>query len=108
MPTLKEEFHQAMINIYNRAKDECNYMAAHLIQMINEAGGLKAAKELLHNNFTVGFETLSEMNRLDISVEWLILDPKWVELFTEEEILIAKERLLNHGFDLSQLFEPSN
>ena len=108
MSTIEEQFHLAMIDIYKRAKEECNYMASHLIQMINEVGGLGAAKRLLHSDFTVGFETLSRLERLDISMEALILKPEWVGLFTDEERIIAKERLSSHGFDVLQLLEPDN
>jgi len=106
--TLEEQFHLAMIDIYERIKEECNYMAAHFIQMIHEVGGLGAAKRLLKSDIAEVFETLSSLERLDISMEALILKPIWSELFNDEERTIAKERLLNHGFDVSQLLEPDN
>ncbi len=106
--TIEEQFHFAMIEIYERVKTELYYIDFHLIQTINELGGLQAAKRILKDNFSEGFETLSDRRRLDVSVEALILNIKWSGLFTIEEKIIAKERLSNHKFDVSQLLGTDN
>ena len=51
MPTsLEQEFHRAMINIYERAKNEANYLASYYIRMVAEHGGVKTAKILINSN----------------------------------------------------------
>jgi hypothetical protein len=47
---------------------------------------------------TEGFEKLWEKRRLDLSVETLVLNTDFKELFTEEERIIAKTRLAEYGY----------
>jgi len=94
--TLEEEFHNAMLGVYEKAKLECNYNATRFLQMVNEMGGLDAAKRLLvdHQWWTSGLAKLWELERLDISMENLVIQEKWSPLFTEEEVREATERLI--------------
>jgi hypothetical protein len=36
---MKEQFHQEMLSVYERAKSECNYSATRFLQMVVEQGG---------------------------------------------------------------------
>jgi len=94
--SLENQFHEAMRSIYYRALDECGYKATHFLRLVNERGGLEAAKFLLHKELSEGFIKLWELGRLDLTMEAMILEPKWKELFTEEEREIAKKRLNIH------------
>jgi hypothetical protein len=92
--TLEGAFHEAMVGVYRRAKDECGYNATRFLRMVTELGGLGAAKRLLAaKELSEGFVKLWELGRLDISMEALVLEPKWQELFTEEELMSARQRL---------------
>ena len=96
---LEKQFHIDMVEIYEKAKRECGYIATRFIQMVAEKGGLETAKELINKNIdTYGFEKLRELNRLDISVEALVLEEKYKELFTEYEKKRCKDRLEKCGF----------
>jgi len=96
---LEKAFHHDMLQIYQRAKEECGYNATRFLQMIANYGGLKTAQKLLATpNPSEGFEVLWEFQRLDLSMENLVLNPKYRSLFTEEEIATAKERLKAYGF----------
>ncbi len=45
-------FHSAMIDIYERAKEECSYNATRFFNMVTEKRGLEAAKScFLQMNF---------------------------------------------------------
>lgn len=91
---MERQFHSAMISIYQRALVECNYKATLFLRMVSEYGGLGAAKRLLHApSIQYGFEKLWELGRLDLTMESLILKEPWGQIFTEEELTIAKERL---------------
>jgi len=97
--SLEKEFHQAMVQIYHKAKEECGYNATRFLQMVANDGGLKAAKKLLATPYpSEGFVKLWENRRLDLSMENLVLNPKYRSLFTEQEIEIARERLNTYGF----------
>ncbi|SRR5258708_33556404 len=97
---LEEKFHKAMIQVYKDAKRYCYYNASYFIQMISERGALATAKYLITTDSpSEGFTKLWECNRLDLTVEAVALNPIYAELFTEEELRLAKERLKQNGFD---------
>jgi len=92
-------FHDAMLEIYERAKAECKYYATRFLQMVVERGGLQTARYLLHApGLSDGFTALWECKRLDLTVEAYVLKPEWRELFTEEEIKVATKRLSELGY----------
>jgi hypothetical protein len=92
-------FHDAMIEIYERAKKECRYNASRFVQMVVDRGALQTARYLLHaQGLSDGFTALWECNRLDLTVEAYVLKPEWRGLFTEEELAIARKRLSELGY----------
>ena len=95
MPLLEENFHADMLNIYERAKSEAKYNATRYLHMVGENGGLETAKILIHaNKVSDGYTALYMKKRLDLTVEALIFDnPKYHELFTDEELEICRKRL---------------
>ena len=98
---LEKKFHLKMVELYNTAKKECGYNAVRFMQMLSEIGGLETAKQLvLKENETYGFEKLWELKRLDLSVEALVLDPEFEELFTFEERKFCKNRLKKYNYDI--------
>lgn len=100
MPSaLESEFHDAMLDIYRRAKSEAGYNATRFLGMVSERGGLATARSLLHAaTVSEGYAALWERGRLDLTVEAEILGPKWEPLFSLEERRIAAERLREYGF----------
>ena len=88
-------FHEAMLNIYRKAKSEAKYNAVRFLQMVTDHGGLETAHMLI-NSATVseGYTALWERGRLDLTVEAMILDnEKYHSLFSEEELAICAKRL---------------
>jgi hypothetical protein len=94
---LELQFHEAMIDLYEQSKSELHYNAIRFLQVVNEHGGVKAAKILLADkNYTEGLIKMWEKGRLDLTMEAMIVEnPKWHCLFTKEELSIAKEKLIN-------------
>ncbi|MFW6161772.1 MAG: hypothetical protein ACODAJ_03330 [Planctomycetota bacterium] len=84
-----------MIGIYEDANAQCGYVATRFLQMVTEQGGLQAAKSLLRaTELSDGFTALWLAGRLDLTMEAMIVeDPVWRELFTSEELEIARNRL---------------
>jgi hypothetical protein len=96
---LESAFHKEMLEIYERAKTECNYVATRFRQMVGEVGGLVAAKRLLASEgYSEGLTRLWEEGRLDISMEALVIRDPWRKLFTVEELEIARRRLTELGY----------
>ncbi|MEH7249480.1 hypothetical protein V7114_22190 [Neobacillus niacini] len=91
---LRKEFHRDMIAIYQKAKKECGYNATRFLQMVAAKDGLTVAKSFIQRSqATDGFTILWELGRLDLTVEALILKPKYAELFTDEERRQVQELL---------------
>jgi len=95
---LERKFHDEMLNIYDTAKTECNYIATRFYQMVLEHGGLNAAKHLLAGNISEGIKRLWEEKRLDISMEATIIQDPWHKLFSDNELAIARKRLNDLGY----------
>lgn len=99
MSQLELDFYKEMLNIYEQADIQCNYRATRFKQMVAENGGVITAKKLISKNGgTEGFLRLWECNRLDLSIEALVLKDKYKELFTNEERRICKDRLKEYDF----------
>ena len=95
-----DRFHLAMRDVYLRARDEAGYNALYLRSMIGEIGGLDTAHYLLGQSFeSEGFIALWERNRLDLTVEALVLRPEFAGLFDEAELDVARHRLDELGYD---------
>ncbi|MDR3600473.1 MAG: hypothetical protein P4L49_08355 [Desulfosporosinus sp.] len=99
MKDLGQLFHDAMIDIYLRAKRECKYTASRFLQMVTEKGGIEAARALIQKDGgTEGFTKLWELRRLDLSVEALVLQEQYRELFTDQERTLCRDRLEKYGY----------
>lgn len=94
MADVEQDFHLAMLDIHKAAK-MIGYKATYFKRMVDEMGGLRAAKKLLlPGKIHDGFLKLLELDALDISVEALILDPRWPkDMFSEMERREARKRL---------------
>ena len=91
---LAEEFHQDMVDIYNKTNEECDYRPNRFLEVVQKMGGLNAAKKFLGSEKPQeGLNKLWELKRLDLSMEVLVLKKKYAELFTNEEKEIARKRL---------------
>ena len=94
MNPLEQRFDQAMHDIYRRAREECDYHAARFRQMLGEQGGLETARRLLSSDeISDGFTEMALLDRLDLTMETLVLQDYFRELFTEQELSRARERL---------------
>ena len=94
----EKDFHAEMLRIYREAA-KFDYYATYLLRMVNEQGGLIAAKQLLRGDTPAsGFTRLWEEQRLDLSVEALVLHEPWRCLFTDEELTKARRRLEELGY----------
>lgn len=96
---LARTFDEAMMQIYLAAKDQAGYNATRFLQMLGEHGGVETARRLLPY-MSDGFTQLWQRNRLDLTVEFLILQPQWHDLFSDDQREIARERLRECGAKL--------
>lgn len=96
---LQTKFRARMVAIYRRAVAECDYRPTYFLKMVKERGGIGAARALLHAAAPAqGLMTLWEKQRLDLSVEALVLQAPWSSLFSDEELATARKRLRDLGY----------
>jgi hypothetical protein len=99
--TAEDQFHKAMIAVYQNALRDCTQRAAYFLQMVGSQGGVETARKLLQSDDVErGPAALWECGRLDLMFEHLILQPKYAELFTDEEKNMAHQRLREYGYSL--------
>ena len=85
--------------MYERARVEAGYNATHFLGMLADLGPLATARRLLHSDkVSEGFVALWQRGRLDLTVENVVLRPEFVDLFTDEELDIARNRLAEYGY----------
>jgi len=97
--SVEAEFEKAMWDIYTRAKNEANYHATYFRSMLSEYGGLATARKLLSAPaVSDGFAALWERSRLDLTVEALVVQERFADLFSPKEIDVARYRLEQFGY----------
>ncbi len=101
MSDLEQQFHEAMIQLYKDALRECKLNGIYFLQLVTNKGGLATAQYLITTDKpSDGFTRLWELGRLDLTVEALALNPIYRDLFTEDELIQAKERLQQYGYEV--------
>ncbi len=90
-----------MLNIYDAAA-KLGYRPKYFLRMVGEHGGVAAAKRLLSApEAQSGLTTLWELERLDISIEALVVQERWQPLFSDAERQAARDRLRAYGYESS-------
>jgi 5-methylcytosine-specific restriction protein A len=94
------DFTQRMLKIYEDAKQQIGYPAHRFRRKVLKDGGVAAAKFWLQEakDPTDGFARLVARKRLDLSVEAVVLNPRWSHLFAQGELDIARSRLEEFGY----------
>lgn len=100
MTALEKQFDAAMLEIYQRAKAEIGYTPSIFHNMLIERGGVQTAKFLINSpKPSDGYTRLYMEGRLDLTVEAVVIDnPKWHQLFTNEELDRARKRLTEYKY----------
>ena len=101
MNALALQFHQDMLDLIRRCKQEISYNPTYWSRMVAEQGGVGAARTLLQGPpSSDGFIRLWKEHRLDLSVEFSVLLPKYHSIFSAAERAEARRRLEAHRFDV--------
>ena len=75
------------------------YNPTYFIRMVQELGAVTACKQLINNEkLHDGLCRLWKEHRLDLTIENIILEPQWAELFSESERTLAKNKLLKLSY----------
>lgn len=92
------KLHAAMLSGYEMAGREIGYWGKRYLHSVKQNGGLATAQRMLRKKLEnaaeqKGFRALIEAGRLDLSLENLVLQPRFRHLFTKKELAEAKRRL---------------
>lgn len=95
----EQELAHRMIDAYRRASSEAGYNASYFRSMLAQLGPLEAARKLLAAPaVSDGFAALWERKRMDLTVEAIVVDPQFSDLFSEHQIDVARRRLEQFGY----------
>lgn len=105
MDKLSLQFEAELRDKMYRAKKECKYNASRFNQMLAEYGGVETAKHLIDTAIQTGipssgFTTLFSFQRLDLSMEYSVCDPRYASLFSHEQIAYCRDILTKSSFSL--------
>ncbi|HEU4321798.1 MAG TPA: hypothetical protein VFS21_01500 [Roseiflexaceae bacterium] len=93
MSNLEAAFHQEMLDSYHQLAEQ-GYRATYFLRMIQQHGGLQAARQLIAQEGTSeGLHRIWDLKRLDLSAEALALKPEFRSLFSDEERQRARQHL---------------
>ena len=93
------DFEERISKLIRDSINECRYTPHYFMRMRTKYGGVEATKRLLHRpDDPSGFVRLWELRRLDLSLEKVVLEPEWRNLFTDEELKVAQRRLDECGY----------
>jgi len=95
MTDLDARFEQEIIEkVYRAAGRETGYWAGYFLRSVKQHGGIGTARRLLERpHVSKGLARLAELDRLDLAMEALVLDPAYQILFTDDERVMAGKRL---------------
>jgi len=96
---MKTDFDKRVQQSIDEMREKYNYSPTVLINMIDKHGTIEAVRRLINSSKTpYGFTKLWELNALDLSLEAIILEEKWKNLFSEEDRKKAKKKLIKHDY----------
>lgn len=100
MEQLKRELKERYISTYNECK-KFNYLPrAFLDMVVSNVDIVEITRRLIHKEGgTSGFSTLYENKRMDLSVENIILETRYRQLFTRDDLQAAYGRLEQYEYD---------
>ncbi|MEK7360056.1 MAG: hypothetical protein AAB422_06760 [Planctomycetota bacterium] len=96
----EDELTTAFIVGYHEAGKAVGYWGNRFLQAVRKDGGLATAKRMLlprNAGQRKGLDALLEANHPELTVEAIILQPRFRSLFTAAKIAIAQQRLGDYG-----------
>lgn len=99
MVDLEKDIYMHIVDLYKKAEDQINFRPVKYLEMINS--GAKPSEVVKRLIFREGgsfdFEVLKKNNRLDLSVESIVIDEKYSKVFSDEEKEWCRSKL--KGFE---------
>lgn len=95
--TKEEELQVTLLNAYEQTKQKVGYTARRFKPMLARHGALETARRLLkpHKGGTAqtGFDKIVAAGHEELTVEWIVQQPQFRDLFTRDQLAEARRRL---------------
>ena len=99
MKELEQAFETDLLRRCEQAKSAKLCNPDRLCQQIQKYGGIRTVQELIRKGKASDtFDSLQRNNRLDLTVEALVVDNKYSDLFTDAEVNACFMLLCEYGF----------
>lgn len=99
MTTLEKKFNDELIKKYEAAQKQCECKVVRFLQTIAKFGGVKTAKEIIRKSrVSDDFETLKEAGLMGLTMEAMVIDVQYGDLFTDDEVNYCYDILCEHGY----------
>jgi hypothetical protein len=99
MTALEKKFSEEWMKKTEEAQGMDEYNDARLLKNIQEYGGVSVAKRAMERNgSSENFDMLKKNNRLDLSMEALIVKGEYGALFEDDEVNHCLELLCECGY----------
>lgn len=96
---MDSKFTRELLEQLKQAEDETGIPETWLAEQAKRYGGVKAVGEYLRRGqLTRQFSALQKRGRLELSPESLVIQGRYAELFSDEQVNACLERLLEAGF----------
>lgn len=93
----EKTLNQDLVRLYERAEEELGVNGAPLRRLLTDFGGLEAAQSVLRNPPGQWYREMAAHQRLDLTVESVIVKPEVRDLFSNDDIAKAMRRLFDIG-----------
>lgn len=98
MTKLETEFTQELLRSLEKAAELTGVPEPRLTAQARKDGGVRAVKQLLaRGQFSRQFQPLQDKGRLELTPEYLVTRGKYGALFTDEEVNLCLQILLEAG-----------
>ncbi len=104
MMDLERELYVELINLYKKSEVEMDYKPFRVLQMLNS--GAIPSEVIKRIIFIEGgsfdFELLKSRNRLDLSIETIVLKKRYEDVFSDRERSWCRLKLKKGGYEFKE------
>lgn len=98
--TLAQQFQESLLATCQQAQVQVpRCQLTRLMQTIQQRGGVETVQELCRRGqYSDGFTALEQAGRLDLSLEAVVIQEKFGQLFTDDQVNACYDALVEGGY----------
>lgn len=99
MTTLEKQFDEEFLRRCEVAEAKSSCRLKRMVQNVQKFGGVKTAQEIMRKGrLSDDFEKMAEEGLLALTMEALVIEAAYADLFTDDEVNACYEALCEHGY----------